>query len=140
MHSVARMMSANPSRAKHADHDFMAECVELCLACEQTCLICADACIGEKQPEMLRRCIRLNLDCADVCGATGRLLSRLAGADPSLLRAQLEVCLRACATCGAECQRHAEQHEHCRICAEVCRACEEHGRRLLSDLPDEPAI
>jgi hypothetical protein len=38
--------------------------------------VCADACLGEEKVEMLRRCIRLNLDCADVCNATGRMLSR----------------------------------------------------------------
>jgi hypothetical protein len=26
--------------------------------------------------------------------------------------------------CGDECERHAQHHEHCRICEEVCRVCE----------------
>jgi hypothetical protein len=34
-------------------------------------------------------------------------------------------CWEHCAICARECERHAEHHEHCRICGEVCRRCEE---------------
>jgi len=59
---------------------------------------------------MLIRCIRLNLDCADVCDATGRLISRQTEPDWGLLRAQLQACVAACQICGAECERHAGRH------------------------------
>ena len=48
----------------------------------------------------------------------------LAHQDGVVTRAQLEACITACRACGDECERHAEMHEHCRICAEACRACE----------------
>jgi hypothetical protein len=71
----------------------------------------------------LARCIRLNLDCADVCIAMGRVLSRQQHADGRVIRSQLEACLVASQVCGDECARHASQHAHCRVCAEACRTC-----------------
>ena len=79
----------------------------------------------------LRRCIRLDLDCADVCEVTGRVLSRQTEYDAELTRAVLEACASACRRCGAECESHAGMHEHCRICAEACRRCEEACEALL---------
>ncbi len=73
----------------------------------------------------LSRCIRLNLDCADICETTGRALSRQVGTDASVLRAFVQTCAEACRACGEECERHAEMHEHCRVCAEACRRCEQ---------------
>ncbi len=28
------------------------------------------------------------------------------------------------ASAGDECEKHAQMHEHCRVCAEACRRCE----------------
>ena len=108
------------------------ECIEACFSCAQTCTTCADACLGEAMVDELVACIRLNLDCADVCAATGRLLSRQTAANWDVLRAQLEACAVACQACGDECEKHAGMHEHCRICAEECRRCEDACRSLLS--------
>jgi hypothetical protein len=80
----------------------------------------------------LVKCIRTDLDCADICEATGRILSRHTGYDAKIARAVVEACAQACATCADECQRHADMHEHCRICAEACRRCEQACRALLA--------
>ena len=125
METIERMMSTSPNRAT-AGTSSLADCVAACLECEQACVACADACLGEKQVMDLRRCIRLNQDCADICGVTARVASRLFERDTAMLSAQLEACMRACATCGTECHRHASHHEHCKICSEACRRCEEH--------------
>jgi hypothetical protein len=71
--------------------------------------------------ERLKPCIRLNLDCADVCLATGART----GANEQILRQMLQVCAAAWQVCGEQCQGHAGPHEHCRICAESCRRCEQ---------------
>jgi hypothetical protein len=42
--------------------------------------------------------------------------------------------LSACQVCGEECERHADDHEHCRIYAEACRRCEEACMDLLNTL------
>ncbi|MFA5551300.1 MAG: hypothetical protein WDA03_06745 [Trueperaceae bacterium] len=67
--------------------------------------------------------------------ATGEMLSRVAEADWSVLRAQVQACVQACRTSGAECERHAGHMEHCRICAEACHACEQACQELLAALP-----
>ena len=116
------------------DTQALADCMEACAACELACLACADACLDEPDFVSLRRCIRLDLDCADVCAATARLLSRRLDGDAKLLRSMVEACARACATCGAECHQHAEHHEHCRVCAEACRRCEQACEDLRSSI------
>jgi Xaa-Pro dipeptidase len=87
-----------------------------------------------KTAHELRQCIRLNLDCADVCLATGALASRRTGSNERILGQMLQVCAAACRVCGEECQRHAGQHEHCRICAEVCRRCEQACQKAMRDV------
>ena len=93
-------------------------------ACAQACTSCADACVAEQAVADLRQCIRLNLDCADVCAATGAIASRRTGSNEAVIRRILEACAIACGLCAAECERHAQHHEHCGICAESCRMCE----------------
>jgi hypothetical protein len=59
------------------------------------------------------------------------------GADAELrhcIRTGLEACAAACRTCGDECSRHADMHDHCRVCAETCRRCEQACRELLAAL------
>lgn len=102
------------------------------LACAQACIACADACLGEEMVAELRRCITVDLGCADLCEATGAILSRQTSYDAGLSRAALEACREACRICADECERHAEMHEHCRICAEACRRCEQACAALLA--------
>jgi hypothetical protein len=117
------MLEAHPWPAQ-IDRDMLARCIDECLACLQSCTACADADLAEDDVADLRRCIRLCLDCADVCDATGRLLSRQTEYVAETARAQVASCWELCALCAVECERHAEHHEHCRICGEVCRRCE----------------
>ena len=121
---AAEMLRLNPS-SNGSSQEELAACIEACFECDEVCTACADACLGEDDVADLRRCIGINLTCADVCGATGRILSRRTEHDAALTLAVLEACRQACRACAEECQRHAEHHEHCRICAEVCRRCEQ---------------
>jgi hypothetical protein len=110
----------------------LARCIDDSFACAQACVACADACLAEEGVAGLRRCIRLNLDCADVCTVTGRALSRQIETDVRAVRGLLEACAEACRACAEECEQHAETHEHCRVCAEACRACEKSCRDVLA--------
>lgn len=118
------MISTHPD-VKGSVSEPLITCVEACFACAQTCATCADACIAENEVTQLRQCIRLNLDCADICDATGSLASRRVGSDKGVLHAMIQTCALACRVCAEECERHAGQHEHCRICAAECRHCEQ---------------
>jgi hypothetical protein len=46
----------------------------------------------------------------------------------------VRACAQACEASGAECDRHARHHEHCRICAEACRRCRSACEEVLSAL------
>lgn len=106
-------------------NDALTHCIDECYACAQTCVSCADACLAEKMVQHLTQCIRLNLDCADICVATGAIATRRTGSNEAVVRSLLEACALACRVCGEECESHARKHEHCRICAESCRSCEQ---------------
>ena len=114
------------------DRQQIAATIDALIACSQACTACADACLSEDMVAELTKCIRTNLDCADICGTTARVLSRHTGYDATISRTLLEACAAACKSCGDECATHAEAHEHCRICAEACRACEQACRDLLA--------
>lgn len=132
--SHEKMLDAHPKDLGGIDKEKLAECMAACFECAQTCTACADACLGEDMVADLTTCIRTDLDCADICVATGNVLSRRTGYDAEVTRALLEACATACKACGDECAQHAEMHEHCKICADVCRRCEEACRALLAAL------
>lgn len=134
MNMIETMLRSHP----HADlqhSDDYAEVLNALGLCAQVCSSCADACLGESNDVgMLRRCIRMTLDCADVCAATVRLLVRQTETPSDLAHAQLHACILACQLCTDECEAHASMHDHCRICAETCRHCQERCNFLLGEI------
>lgn len=134
---IERMMATNPSRPP-VDPRAIAECIEACLFAQLACASCTDACLGEANVDALRRCIRANLDCGDVSGATMRMLSRLHDVDVQVLMVQVRACAVAASACSSECDRHAAHHAHCAVCRDACRRCEEACRKVMHRL--EPAI
>jgi hypothetical protein len=132
MHTSA-MIDAHPT-GTDLDKDLLARAVDALVACSQACTACADACLGEEMVAELRKCIRTDLDCADVCDTTARVLSRHTTYDALVTRAVLTACVQVCGSCGDECESHAEMHEHCKVCAQACRACEEACAALLESI------
>jgi hypothetical protein len=120
---TSEMISSHPS-VRGNTNNALIRAIEACYACAQTCVSCADACLAEDMVEQLRQCIRLNADCADVCSATATVANRRTGSNEEVIRKMLDACMTACRLCGAECERHASHHQHCRICADECRLCE----------------
>lgn len=134
MSTSGAMLESYPASLGGVDRDALRRCIDECVRCAQACTACADACLSETEVAELRKCIRTNLDCADICDTTGRVLSRHTEYDANLTRAQLQACLQACKTCGDICEHHAGQMEHCGICAEACRSCEQACDALISAL------
>ncbi|HET6355427.1 four-helix bundle copper-binding protein [Streptomyces sp.] len=64
----------------------------------------------------LTKCIRTDMDCADICNTTASVLSRRTGYDGNITRAMLKACATACKACADECGSHADM-EHCHLCA-----------------------
>jgi hypothetical protein len=133
---ASRMLETYP-RDFNVEREALARCIEACSDCAQACTQCADDCLSEHQPQDLVKCIRLNLDCADVCGTTARMISRQTEYDANVARAMLEACIAACRSCGDECERHGRHGmEHCTVCAEQCRRCEDACRSLLDAMKE----
>lgn len=112
--------------------DPLVACIEACLDCAQACTACADACLDEEMVADLRRCIRLNADCADVCATTAAVMSRTGAGTEEVRQAMLAACAEVCRRCAEECESHASMHEHCAVCAEACRRCEAACQALLA--------
>lgn len=134
MSVAGRMLETYPQDLGGVDRGELVACIEACLDCAQACTACADACLSEESVAQLTKCIRTNSDCADICAATARVLSRHTGYDANLTAEVLRSCVTACRACADECGRHAEHHDHCRICADVCRQCERMCDELLTAL------
>ena len=115
----------------NVDAGVLAATIDALNDCAQACTADVDDDLSEQNVIELVRCIRLCLDCADVCTATVRVTSRQTAYDANVTKPLLEVCATTCKTCGDECERHAQMHEHCRVCAEACRRCEQACRQLV---------
>ncbi|HVL98052.1 MAG TPA: four-helix bundle copper-binding protein [Egibacteraceae bacterium] len=126
--SYAReMIDAMPMPAFDAGH--LAAAIDAALVCAQACSACATGCLTEDDPVV--SCAHSDLNCADICFTTVRVLSRATAADAEVVRTQLAACVAACVACASECERHADRHEHCRLCAEACNRCADACRDLL---------
>ena len=129
--SYARQMLDTYPRTFNVDAALLAAAIDALDDCAQACNADNAADLSEQNVAEMVRCIRLCLDCADVCGATVRVSSRQAESDASFTRRLLEACAAVCKSCGEECERHAQMHEHCRVCAEACRRGEQASVALL---------
>jgi hypothetical protein len=118
----------------NADADMLAATIDALSDCAQACAADADADLAEQDLAEMVKCIRLCWDCADVCTATLGVVSRQTAYDASVTRPLLEACVATCNSCGDECERHAQHHEHCRVCEQACRRCEQACRELLDAL------
>ena len=118
-----QMLATHPWEG-NVDRDALARCIAECFECSQTCTACADACLSEEGVAELRKCIRLDLDCADLCAVTARVITRQTESDVRVIRAAIITCRVACQVCAEECERHAAAMVHCKVCAEACRTCE----------------
>ena len=119
MSATSTMLESTPRGAPTGD---LAALLDTLAECHTVCLLCADACLAEGDAAQMVDCIRLDLDCATVCGATSSVLTRRS--NDATVRRLVEACRAACAACAEECERHGEHMEHCAQCAEVCRRCE----------------
>ena len=94
--------------------------VKILAECAEKCNHCASACLEERDMKLLKDCIKLDLDCADICQLTATLIGR----DSPHAEHLLKECVEVCTACATECEKHAHM-EHCKVCAETCRTCAE---------------
>ena len=107
-------------------HERFHSCIEACNDCADACDHCAVACLAEPDPGKMARCIRLDIDCAEICRLAAGYMAR----DSECAMQICEQCAEVCELCGEECARHPM--EHCKACAEACRRCAEECRRMAA--------
>jgi Domain of Unknown Function (DUF326) len=132
--SYARQLLDTYPGTVSVDAELLAATIDVISDCAQACTADADANLSEHNLTDMVKCIRLCLDCADICTATLRVVSRQTARDVGVTKALLTACAAACGSCGDECERHAQMHAHCRVCGESCRRCEQACLRLLDAL------
>ena len=133
MSYAKQMLDTYPGTFK-VDAAVLASTIDALNDCAQACTADVDADLSEQNLSEMVKCIRLCLDCADVCAATVGVTSRQTEYDAGVTRPLLEACAATCKSCGDECERHAQMHEHCRVCAEACRRCEQACDELRTSL------
>jgi Domain of Unknown Function (DUF326) len=128
--SYARQMLDTYPRTFNVDADLLAAAIDALDDCAQACNADNAADLSEQNVVEMITCIRLCVDCVDVCTATLRVIGRQTQYDASLTRPLLESCMAICRSCGDECERHAHM-PHCQVCAEACRRCDQACQELL---------
>jgi predicted transcriptional regulator len=93
------------------------DCLLACNQCETACLECASACLKETEPARMVDCIKLDMECADVCRLAAASIAR----SDKHVREICSLCAAVCKSCTMECTMHLA--EHCQRCAEACQRC-----------------
>jgi Domain of Unknown Function (DUF326) len=132
--SYASQLLTTYPRAFSVDTGVLAAAIDALDDCAQACAADTAADLSEQNVTEMIKCIRLCLDCTDICTTTAAVVSRLVTYDADVTGPLLEACVAICKSCGDECERHARMHAHCRVCAEACRRCEQACRELLNAL------
>jgi hypothetical protein len=132
--SYARQLLDTYTGTSNADAGVLAAAIDALSDCVQACIADIDADLSEPNLAEMVKCIRLCLNCADVCAATMGVVTRQAESDTDVTRPLLEACIAICKSCGDECARHAPHMAHCRVCEQACRRCEQACRELLDAL------
>ena len=107
------------------DRDVLARCIDECLACEQSCTACADAerrrrTTSTISADAIRLCLRLCATFATRHGPCPRGRPEYVAATASRAGVLVQGAVSRSAPRSA--RRHADHHEHCRICAERVQA------------------
>mgnify|MGYP001301198385 CR=1 FL=1 len=95
------------------------DCIEACLQCMNACNVCYVSSLKEYELAMLRECIRLDRECADICSYLEAAITR----NSPFVSQLAKVCAEICEACAKECRKH--DHDHCQKCAEACQKCAE---------------
>ena len=56
-------------------HEQFQQCIEECLRCMVACNHCYTACLDEHDVAMMKECIRLDRQCADICAFAAQAMS-----------------------------------------------------------------
>jgi len=129
--SYARQILDTYTLDPRLDRGILGDTIDALNDCIQACVVDTDADLSEPDLADMVKCVRLCLHCTEVCTATAAVLSRPAEFDNLVVKPLVESCIAICKSCGDECERHAQMHDHCRVCEKACRQCEQACRKFL---------
>jgi hypothetical protein len=104
------------------------ECAKACSDCQRECDNCANHC-GEMLSQGKNQhhtTLQTCLDCADVCAAAARIVSRSGPFAEQIC----EPCAEVCNRCEEACRKHGEDATM-KACADQCAKCEEACRAMV---------
>ncbi|MCO7227750.1 four-helix bundle copper-binding protein [Halomonas sp. CnH100-B] len=93
------------------------EKIEACHICAAYCDKCATLCLQEKEVQAMAECIRMDIQCAQIC----RLAASYMAQNSEYTNDVCQLCADICQKCADECAKH--DVEHCQECANACQQC-----------------
>src|SRR5260370_7805643 len=112
MSYASQLLDSYP-RTFNIDAAVLAATIDALSDCAQACTADADDDLSEPNVAELVKCIRMCLDCADICSTTAGVTSRQTDFDASVTMPLLEACIASCKSCPDECRRHPTLPAHC---------------------------
>lgn len=113
-----KMMTMDASMMEGMDMTAMQNLMEASAACEQACTMCASSSMGM---EGMATCAAMCMNCADMSNTMMRMMMRPAGMEMDSMMAMMQACMMMASACAAECSKHADINEQCRMCAKACQ-------------------
>jgi hypothetical protein len=130
MSYASQLLDSYP-RTFNIDSGVLTTAIDALNDCAQACTANADDCLSESDVADLVKCIRLCLDCADICTTTVGVTSRQTEYDATVTKPLIQACIASCKSCGDECNRHASRFDHCQVCEQACRRCQQACKELI---------
>ncbi|MDQ1752622.1 MAG: hypothetical protein QOC94_2417 [Actinoplanes sp.] len=115
------------------DLEDLATTIDALMALERDASACAVAMVAGDEHCTMGVATRAALDCADTASTAHRVLSRVAAADVTVMRAVVEAAAVAADRCAKECG--GSSHAHCQIHVESSRRAAGACWALLKRLP-----
>jgi hypothetical protein len=128
-----RAAAADEANAEHPHAAHFLACAKECSDCQRECDSCANHCahmVADGKKDHLKT-LGTCADCATLCTTAARITAR----QGPFAVAACEACTKACAGCGAGCEKFPDdahmkrRAEECRRCEKACRDMIEHAGR-----------
>lgn len=100
------------------------KCIDECNKCAQACYECFEACINEPDLNSRRSCVKILIECANMCTMSSGIMSM----NGQFAKEHCKMCATVCDKCAQECAMFKD--EHCQKCANECRTCAYECRKM----------
>ncbi len=101
-------------------------CIDTCNKCAQECYECYEACLNEPDLNARRSCVKILIECANMCEMASGLMS----INSRFAKDHCKMCATVCDTCTTLCNMFKD--DHCQKCADICSICANECRSMVS--------